>query len=73
MEFLIDFHGRDLLKEFLQWLGSPRLPLSYNRLRDELIPDAIPESEGNRGIYGKDDFRDLANDVRSMARLPPLA
>jgi hypothetical protein len=73
MEFLIDFHGRDLLKEFRQWLGSHKVPLSYDRLREELIPAAVQEYEGNRRIYGEDDFRDLANGVRSLAGLAPLA
>jgi hypothetical protein len=73
MEFLIDFHGRDLLKDFHQWLVSHRVPLSYKRLRDELIPAAVRQYDGNRAIYGTDDFRDLANGVRSLAGLPPLA
>jgi hypothetical protein len=71
MEFLIDFHGRDLLKAFQQWLGSRKVPLSHKRLCDELIPAAVRQYEGNRAIYGKDDFRDLANGVRSLAGLAP--
>ena len=73
MEFLIDFHGRDLLKAFRDWLSSRRIQLSYKRLCDELIPAAVRQYEGNRAIYGTDDFRDLANGVRSLAGLAPLA
>jgi hypothetical protein len=73
MEFLIDFHGRDLLKAFHQWLGSHKVPLSYKRLCDELIPAAVRQYGENRAIYGNDDFRDLANGVRSLAGLAPLA
>jgi hypothetical protein len=51
----------------------PEVPLSYKSLRDQLIPAAIQQYEGNRTIYGKDDFLDLANAVRALAGLPPLA
>ncbi len=60
-------------KEFLQWLGSHKVSLSYDRLLEELIPAAVQEYESNRRIYGEDDFRDLANAVRSLAGLAPLA
>ncbi len=73
MEFLIDFHGRDLLKAFHQWLHSRRIPLSYKSLRDQLVPAAVQQYQGNRMIYGTDDFLDLANGVRSLAGLAPLA
>jgi hypothetical protein len=73
MEFLIDFHGRDLLKAFHQWLGSRKIPMSYKRLCDELIPAAVQQYRDNRTIYGNDDFRDLANGARSLAGLAPLA
>ncbi len=73
LEFLIDFHGRDLLKTFHQWLVSRKVPLSYERLSGELMPVAVQQYAGNRAIYGKDDFRDLANAVRALAGLAPLA
>src|SRR5262249_40187678 len=71
--FLIDFYGRDLLKAFRDWLSSRRIHLSYEKLCDELIPAAVRLYEGNRVIYGTDDFRDMANGVRSLAGLAPLA
>ncbi len=73
MEFLIDFHGRDLLREFLQVLRSNGIPVSFDRLVTELIPAAVEEYKGNRTVYGQDDFRDLANGVRALAGLTPLA
>jgi hypothetical protein len=73
LEFLIDFHGRDLLKAFHMWLVSRKVPLSYERLCGELIPAAIRQYGGDRTIYGKDDFLDLANAVRALAGLAALA
>jgi hypothetical protein len=73
MEFLIDFHGKDLLKTFQQWLGSRNVPLSFKGLCDELLPAAVQCYGANRAIYGSDDFRDLANGVRALAGLAPLA
>jgi hypothetical protein len=70
--FLIDFHGRDLLKAFQQWLAARKVLLSYDRLSSGLIDAAVREYHGNRSIYGTDDFRDLANGVRSLAGFPPL-
>jgi hypothetical protein len=72
LEFLIDFHGRDLLTEFQQWLSSRSVQLSYNLLLTELIPAAVEEYTTNRAVYGSDDFRDLANGVRALAGLPPV-
>jgi hypothetical protein len=72
LEFLIDFHGRDLLKAFRHWLVSFKVPLSYERLSGELIPTAVRQYAANRAIYGSDDFLDLANGVRSLAGLAPL-
>ena len=72
-EFLIDFHGRDLLKAFREWLVSRKILLSYERLCIELIPAAVRQYGENRAIYGSDDFRDLANGVRLLAGLGPLA
>lgn len=72
MAFLIDFHGRDLLREIHGWMNARGISLPYGRLRDELIPAAIQEYEVNRLVYGQDDFRDLANGVRALAGLAPL-
>ncbi len=73
MEFLIDFHGRDLLKAFQAWLASRRFVRYYKDLCRDLISAAVRQYGDNRAIYGKDDFRDLANGVRSVAGLAPLA
>ena len=73
MEFLIDFHGRDLLKAFQAWLASRGFLRAYKDLCRDLISAAVRQYGDNRAIYGKDDFRDLANGVRSVAGLAPLA
>lgn len=72
-EFLIDFHGRDLLKGFRDWLASRKVHLSYERLCMALTPAAVRQYGENRAIYGTDDFCDLANGVRALAGLAPLA
>ena len=72
MEFLVDYHGRDLLKEFHQWLWDQGARLSYDNLCEELIPAALQEYEENRNVFGRDDFRDLANGVRLFAGLTAL-
>ncbi len=72
MEFLVDYHGRDLLKEFHQWLWDQGARLSYDNLCGELIPAALQEYEENRNVFGRDDFRDLANRVRLFAGLIAL-
>lgn len=72
MEFLLDYHGRDLLSEFLLWLRARGVRLSNERLIDELIPALVEEYQINRTLFGRDDFLDLANGVRSLAGLPAL-
>ncbi len=72
MEFLVDYHGRDLLKEFHRWLVDQGARLSYDRLCEALIPAALQEYEENRNVFGNDDFRDLANGVRLFAGLTAL-
>ncbi len=72
MEFLVDYHGRDLLKEFHQWLLEQGARLPYDSLCEELIPAAVQEYEENRNVFGRDDFRDLANGVRLFAGLTAL-
>ena len=71
MEFLIDFHGRDLLKAFRDWLSSRRIELSYKRLCDELIPAAIRQYDGNRTIYGETTSA-IWPTVSGLAGLAPL-
>jgi hypothetical protein len=72
LEFLLDFHGKELLKDFRDWLEGLGVRFSFDRIRKELV-DAAPEVyAGNRMIYGHDDFLDLANGVRAWAGLPPL-
>ena len=65
--FLIDYHGRDLLIAFHQYLNSQGARLSRDRLCNELIPALVEEYQGNRGVFGRDEFLDLANGVRSLA------
>ena len=72
MEFLVDYHGRDLLKGFHQWLLNQGANLRNDRLCEELIPAAVQEYEENRNVFGRDDFRDLANGVRLFAGLTAL-
>jgi hypothetical protein len=73
LQFLVDFHGRDLLGEFRSWLEQLGIHFSYERLVRALI-DAVGEVyAANRTIYGSDDFLDLANGVRALAGLPALA
>src|SRR5271157_4854599 len=72
MEFLVDYHGRDLLKEFHQWLWDQGSRLPYDSLCEELIAAAVQEYEENRNVFGRDDFRDLANGVRLFAGLTAL-
>ena len=54
-------------------LGEPGEDrLSYDNLCEELIPAALQEYEENRNVFGRDDFRDLANGVRLFAGLTAL-
>ncbi len=73
LEFLVDFHGKDLLGAFHQWLASRKIPLSRPRLGNVLIPAAVDAYREDRTIYGRDDFRDVANGVRALAGLPDLS
>ncbi|MHB1555995.1 MAG: hypothetical protein ACYC61_00815 [Isosphaeraceae bacterium] len=73
LEFLIDFHGKDLLGAFHQSLCSRKIPLSRDRLCQALIPAAARQYADDRTTYGTDDFLHLANGVRALAGLPPLA
>jgi hypothetical protein len=73
MKFVIDFHARDLLKAFQEWLASRGFVRGYGRICLDLIPAVAEQYRDNGAIYGNDDFRDLANGVRSLAGLAPLA
>ncbi len=72
LRFLVDFHGRDLLRQFRNWLENRGVRLRYERVVNELV-DAVAEVyAADRTIYGTDDFLDLANGVRAWANLPLL-
>lgn len=73
MRFLEEFHGRDLLATFFEWLQKEyNFLMRKNHLVREL-ENAVPlVYQGNRLLYGTDDFRDLANGVRALANLPPI-
>jgi hypothetical protein len=72
LEFLWDFHGKELLQDFRQWLEGLGIRFRFEKLTKELIA-AVPEVyAGNRMIYGSDDFLDLANGVLTWAGLPTL-
>jgi hypothetical protein len=71
--FLEDFHGRELIAVFREWLvrefkaaPSPKL------LTNELVKAVPVVYQGNRLLYRTDDFLDLANGVRALAGLSAL-
>lgn len=72
--FLEEFHGKDILKAFRMLLNaSTGLSLGDKLLRAELTT-ALPDVYSvNRMIFGTDDFKDLANGVRSLAGLAPIS
>jgi hypothetical protein len=72
LEFLFDFDGKDLLKQFRQWLDSRGVHLGFEKLRDQLTSSAVGEYALDRTIYGTDDFLDLANGVRKVGGLPAI-
>jgi hypothetical protein len=72
LQFLVDFHGRDLLKEFRLWLESLGVSLTYESMVKALTSAMVDVYSLNRNIYGTDDFLHLANGVRNLAGLPPL-
>jgi hypothetical protein len=69
LQFLIDFHGRDLLKEFRVWLETLGIHFPYESLIKELAAAMVEAYAGNRAIHGTDDFLQLANGVRALAGL----
>lgn len=73
LDFLTDFHGKDLLGAFHRWLSSRGASLSRKRLCEALIPAATRQYADDRTTYGTDDFLHLANGVRALAGLAPLA
>lgn len=70
--FLVDFHGKSLLRNFHRWLESRGTPSFLQTFIPELIRAASDVYREDRTVYGRDDFRDLANGVRSLAGLAPL-
>ncbi len=75
LSFLEEFHGRDFIDVFFEWL---RQRLGATGLRKKTLIEelqrAVPRAyRSNRMIYGTDDFLDLANGVRALAQLPPVA
>jgi len=73
MQFLEEFHGRDLLAAFCEWLKRKyQSNLTSSRLTEELVKALPIVYQQNRSIHGTDDFLDLANGVRALAGLPPV-
>ena len=52
MEFLVDYHGRDLLKEFHLWVLDEGARLSYDSLCEGLIPAAVQETKKTGTFLG---------------------
>ena len=74
LRFLEEFHGKDLLDAFLAWLQREfKSKLSYKYFVKELEAAVPVAYRANRSLYGTDDFLDLANGVRALAGLPPIA
>ena len=72
LEFLVDFHGRDLLKEFRRWLEPLGIHRAYKSFVGELATALVEVYSENRAIHGTDDFLQLANGVRALAGLSPI-
>jgi hypothetical protein len=74
MEFLEEFHGKDLLGALYTWLVQQ---YGFRQRKESFITelvDAVPIAyQANRRLYGTDDFLDLANGVRALAGLAPIA
>ena len=73
MTFLEEFHGRDLLGAFCEWLQREHRATLPRKLLIKELEKAVPDAyKANRLLYGTDDFLDLANGVRALAKLPPI-
>lgn len=77
MHFVEEFHGRDLLGALCDWLQHEyKITLSkkaFGKLVVQELVKAVPVAyQTNRQLYGTDDFLDLANGVRALAKLPPI-
>lgn len=73
LRFLEEFHSRDLLNAFHEWLRREHNSrLDRKRLVRELGESVPIVYQRNRSVYGTDDFLDLANGVRALAGLPPI-
>lgn len=74
MQFLEEFHGKELLTDFREWLRQQYKNTPSERLFIRELVKASPVIyQENRKVYGTDDFLDLANGVRALAGLPPVA
>jgi hypothetical protein len=73
LAFLEELNGKDLLAAFLGWLRQAhQARLSADQFLDELVKAVPGAYRANRQIFGTDDFLDLANGVRALAKLPPI-
>jgi hypothetical protein len=73
MGFVEEFCGRDMLDALHGWLHERGLRLRKNTFV-QALEEAVPIAyRANRQLYGTDDFCDLANGVRALAGLPPVA
>jgi len=73
LHFLEEFHGKDLIPAFLDWLRSQFNAAPTHRLFMKELVKAVPIAyRRNRLLYGTDDFLDLANGVRALAGMSPL-
>lgn len=74
LRFLEEQNGRELLGGFLGWLQREhKSRLSWKRVEEELPKAAVAAYQANRGLYGTDDFLDLANGVLALAGLPAVS
>ena len=71
--FLEEFHGRELCVDLHGWLTHHGATgLRRKSLEQELAAAVVEVYREVPAPDGLDDFRDLANAVRSLAGLPPL-
>lgn len=74
LKFLEEFHGKDLIPLFCEWLRSQfNAQLRRRTFELELVKTVGTVYQHNRLLYGTDDFLDLANGVRALASMPPLS
>lgn len=74
LKFLEEFHGKDLIPLFCEWLRSKfNTQLRRRTFEMELVKTVAGVYQRNRLLYGTDDFLDVANGVRALANLPPIS